>query len=728
MKTSLLKKLTLPIAIIVVISCISVLILSKRNVDSFIQESSQAELNSIFLIQENLLKKSLNSTYEMLFLLSKNPIFIKSLEDSYVGDIAKKSAKLEFKKILDLHPEYLSLEIAKGNKLITNDTTIEENYFIKVNERIETTNIISKNKIDSLYIRTKIQHLGDENSYLRLSLNIKEYLKHSLKPLLAISNFSYQILSLENKELAASERTLETQYFSKVKSTHLNIIYKNRITNASAIEIGTTLFNSTGFIISVTLICLLLCLYLVMRYYVLEPMKLISQSAKKFEQTNEITLEQIETSKEFSSLTTELIQMKRTIVEKIVEINSINSRLEDTVKERTNKLETSLKNEKEASRAKEVFLANMSHELRTPLNAIIGFSELLSQEEIEGKSHDYIDSISESGQFLQVLINDILNISKIQSGKMTIDNKEFDLRLCFKNISTMLLNKNQNINEILSIRYNSNFDGQIFSDENKLKQVLINLITNSLKFSKEDIPPKIEINVSSAKDSPDRVYFSLKDNGIGIREKDKDSLFEEFQQADNSIKKAYQGVGLGLSICKKIVNSLGGEINFLDSTSGALVEFYITQTKVVSKNADIIEMESPTIFLEEAKILLVEDNQINIKLLSRILEKRNLTKITVGRDGLEGLELAKKEHFDIIFMDLQMPRMDGLTSAKKIIEYYNKEIDQVRPVIIALTANAFEEDEKRCFEVGMNYYLRKPIDMKKLDVTLQEIQRLKKVA
>ena len=353
-----------------------------------------------------------------------------------------------------------------------------------------------------------------------------------------------------------------------------------------------------------------------------------------------------------------------------------------------------------AQEVKSRFLANMSHEIRTPLNAILGFIQLLQKKDVDEESKKYINIIADSSQTLLSVLNDILDLSKIEAGKLNIEKIEFDPTKEFKNIIELFRVKADEKNIKLLDSFNTPY--YIKSDPVRIKQVLLNLLSNAIKFTSEN--KKIYVNIEIKEN---KLCISVKDEGIGIPKDKIDKIFEAFTQADDSTTRKFGGTGLGLSISSQIIKLLGGELKVKSQENKGSEFYFEIPIEIVAKNKqtkNIIQNKELS-----GKILIVEDNPANQMFLKVILDKLNL-KHKTAHNGKEAVEMCQKEDFDLILMDENMPIMNGIEATKKIRELEKNK----HTSIIAVTANALTGDKERFLKAGFDDYIPKPVDIKLL--------------
>jgi len=367
-----------------------------------------------------------------------------------------------------------------------------------------------------------------------------------------------------------------------------------------------------------------------------------------------------------------------------------------------------------ANRDKSDFLAFVSHEIRTPMSGVIGVTDLLLETSLSSKQKYLVDMIRISGENMMMLLNDILDFSKLEYGKFKLEINTLNLTETIE--ESLKLFAPAALEKKIGMSYNikKGVPGHIKTDEKRLKQILANLLSNAIKYTDHG---EIELKVETRKKHKENIelLFIIKDSGVGISDELQKKLFTPYEQDQDNISRKFQGTGLGLAICKKMTELLGGSI-WMESKKGIGTNFFFTINAELSAQHNLFfesDRHKNTVNRESSmlsekypfRILVAEDNVINRKLMLKILESFGYSAM-VAINGKEAIDILENEPIDLIFMDIQMPELDGFEATKIIFEKYPA---ASRPKIIALTANALEGDRERCIEAGMDDYMSKPI-------------------
>jgi signal transduction histidine kinase/DNA-binding response OmpR family regulator len=365
-----------------------------------------------------------------------------------------------------------------------------------------------------------------------------------------------------------------------------------------------------------------------------------------------------------------------------------------------------------AAKVKEQFLANMSHEIRTPINSVVGFTNLLQKTDLKTEQHQYVALIKTAGENLLNIVNDILDISKIEAGMLHFDKSPFSVKEVCYNIEMMFLHKAKDKNLSLETFIDDSVPEMLMGDKERLSQILMNLTSNAVKFTQEG-SITITVQCRSIKEDEATLYFAVKDTGVGIKKDKLNIIFERFEQAEADTTIKYGGTGLGLAIVKSLVTMQGGKLNvFSEEANGATFEFIISYgiyKQIAATQISLFAQPAASLLLPHAsfkakQILVAEDNKMNQLLLRKIFEQLKLH-VSIAENGVEALQALQQQSFDLVLMDIQMPVMDGYTASLKIRDGLKSKVP-----IIAMTAKVLPGEKEKCMASGMNGYISKPID------------------
>lgn len=404
-------------------------------------------------------------------------------------------------------------------------------------------------------------------------------------------------------------------------------------------------------------------------------------------------------------------------------LESLNDDLKDEI-DHGKQIELELNKAKEKaekmSQSKGEFLANMSHEIRTPMNGVIGTLQLLEDTELSNEQKEFVEIAHRSADALLAILNDILDLSKIEAGKLSFESLVFDIKQVVNDIVILHSLKAEQQGVSLVQHADEKLPNFLMGDPMRIRQVIVNLVSNALKFTKHG-EVKISIDVVNKDIDSVDLRVTVADTGIGIPQAAQDTLFDAFTQADGSTTRKYGGTGLGLAIVSQLVDMMGGSLG-MESIEGKGSSFWFTanlQVTAAVPYAVVATIDGNEDLKLDAKILMVEDNPINQMVAQKMLEKIGL-KATIANNGIEALQCLDQQSFDLVLMDCQMPEMDGFDATREIRKLDIKALDQKHLPVVAMTANVMSGDRERCLEVGMDDYIGKPVQRDQLASVLRK--------
>ena len=415
-----------------------------------------------------------------------------------------------------------------------------------------------------------------------------------------------------------------------------------------------------------------------------------------------------------------LEQRSRALYDANFELSTVAAQLEKIVEWRMAQLSEALLKAEMAAKAKSEFLAVMSHEIRTPLNGVLGMAELLSHSQLTAEQGDQVATLKECGSSLLALINDILDLSKIDAGKLTLEQRPFNLFSLLDSVVNLFEPKAMEAGLTVTWQRPTGH-AWLLGDATRLRQITSNLLSNAIKFTHQG---GITVTVSMAplEDTFDmlRLQLDVRDTGIGMTPEQMNKVFTAFEQADSTTTRRYGGTGLGLAICRRLAEAMGGRIDVSSTPGeGSCFSVHWVATKVAAPAQEAVEQQpvaAPVaVSSQPVSVLVAEDNTVNQKLILKLLDKLGYRDVQLAANGRQALEQVCQGGIELVLMDMQMPEMDGLDATRAIRQAALAQ----QPHIIALTANAFDEDRERCQQAGMDDFLSKPVSLERLSAAMQ---------
>ncbi|ENP8454501.1 response regulator [Photobacterium damselae] len=519
---------------------------------------------------------------------------------------------------------------------------------------------------------------------------------------------AYHSMSLAPKDHAA----IRTDILKGNYAFHSAVLYDGKpIIKYSVLYDMSLFFDGVFFQVLLLITPFLLCLFMIMLYLkkrIIEPINSIIEHLPHMG-SNVIDIRECkDAEEEVYLLANEIKKADSCIYHNDRKLREVNRALIN----KTHELNKAIK-------VKSEFMANMSHEIRTPMNGVVGFTQCLEEMELDNESKKYVKYIKDSASGLLSIINEILDFSRLENGNVEVSNNKFNLSEFIDEIGSVILIQANNKKLTFACRIDKDLHATYIGDEGKIRQILLNLLGNAIKFTHEGSIELVVEKIQDDNSQRDCLRFRVIDTGIGISSEKQSAIFEAYQQADGSISRQFGGTGLGLAISSRLCFLLNSELNVISNeTEGSEFYFDLVLESTTSSLMKTSMSESNHFDLssyQHKHIVVAEDSKVNQKLIETLLKTMKVTNIHIVNDGVEVTSYIEKNGADLVLMDCQMPRMGGIEATQAIRNMSSIE----QPIIIALTANVLPEEKENCFRAGMNDYLPKPIVKQALFIALR---------